>query len=148
MIRNIKTYQFFFIAVLVVLWSAFSYQANTKKYTEGEFHKALITNSVFDPNKTTNNHMAVFSFENSSVSLTKPVDKDIFIAFHNNGQTALPVTVNVSDQELDIPPSDMIIFSQYVGITATFFSFFCLISMIFNRKDKALYKRQQLKAKV
>jgi hypothetical protein len=76
--------------------------------------------------------------------------KDVFTSFHSNGQEPLEVSLLISEQELQIEPSEMIVISKYVGIGAAFIAILCFMIMIFsrNKKETPEEKRQKLKARV
>jgi len=149
MLKKMKTYQFFFIAIMLVIWSAFSYTANANKYFEGDYHDSTIIEAIFDPNEQTN-HMGTFTFKDSNVVLIKPIGKDVFTAFHSNGQEPLEVSLLISEQELQIQPSEMIVISKYVGIGAAFIAVLCFVIIVFsgNKKETPEEKRQKLKSRV
>lgn len=149
MLKKMKTYQFFFIAVMIVIWSAFSYKANANKYFEGDYRDSTVINAIFEPNEQTD-HIGTFTFADSKVIIIKPIGKDVFKAFHSNGQEPLDVSLLISDNELQIPPSPMINVSKYVGMGAAFIAVLCFMIMIFSRKKKETpeEKRQKLKSRV
>jgi hypothetical protein len=149
MLKKMKTYQFFFIAVMIVIWSAFSYKANANKYFEGDYHDSTVIDAIFEPNEQTD-HVGTFTFPDSNVVIIKPIMKDVFTSFHSNGQEPLEVSLLISEQELQIEPSEMIVISKYVGIGAAFIAILCFMIMIFsrNKKETPEEKRQKLKARV
>ena len=149
MLKRMKTYQFFFIAIMIVIWSAFSYKANVNKYFEGDYHDSTVIEAIFEPNKQTD-HIGTFTFPDSKVIIIKPITKDVFTAFHSNGQNPLEVSLLISDQELQLPPSNMINISKYVGMGAACIAIFCFIIMIFSFKEKETpeEKRQKLKSRI
>ena len=149
MLKQMKTYQFFFIAIMIVIWSAFSYKANANKYFDGDYHDSTVIEAIFEPNGQTD-HVGTFTFPDSKVIIIKPIMKDVFTAFHSNGQEPLEVTLLISDQELQLPPSNMINISKYVGMGAASIAILCFLIMIFNLKKKETpeEKRQKLKSRV
>jgi hypothetical protein len=149
MFKRMKTYQIFFLAVALFIWSAFSYTAHSNQYVEGRYHEATVIDSIFDPNEETD-HMAAFTFKDTNVIIVKPVEKDVFTAFHGNGQIPLDVSILISEQELQFPPSKMIMISKYVCVAAASIALLCFIIMIFTRKKKETSeeKRQKLKSRV
>lgn len=134
---------------MIVIWSAFSYKANANKYFEDDYHDASVVDAIFDPNDQTD-HVGTFRFPDSKVIVIKPITKELYTAFHSNGQGPLEVSLLISEQELQIPPSKMIDISKYVGVGAFFVAVLCLIIMIFSRKKKETpeEKRQKLKSRV
>lgn len=134
---------------MIVIWSAFSYKANANKYFDGDYHDSTVIEAIFEPNGQTD-HVGTFTFPDSKVIIIKPIMKDVFTAFHSNGQEPLEVTLLISDQELQLPPSNMINISKYVGMGAASIAILCFLIMIFNLKKKETpeEKRQKLKSRV
>lgn len=149
MLKKIKTYQFFFLAVALFIWSAFSYTAHSTQYVEAKYHDATVIDSIFDPNGK-NYYLAAFTFKENNVVIVKPVNKDVFKAFHSNGQVPLDVSIMISRQDLQLQPSQMIIISKYVAFVTATVAIFCFLVMVFRKKKKetAEEKRQKLKSRV
>lgn len=130
-----------------MIWSVFSYKANINQYYLGEYRDSSVVDAIFSPNDKTD-HIATFTFPDSKANLVKPVTKELFTAFHGNGQEPLKVSLLVSDQDLGIPPSHMILISKVVGGLSSFVAIFSLFAMCLKKKETAAEKRQKLKARV